>query len=123
MRQVSKATSTTLLAAIALYVLAGCGSYPAPTERMTTSQSAVRAAQEVGAPNNPQAALHLKLAQEQVEQAKQLMTDGENKRAEYVLLRAESDAELAVALARESTARQAAQRALDEVRSLKNGGQ
>jgi hypothetical protein len=107
------------VAGIAL--LTGCGSYPAPTEHVVTSQASVRAAQEVGAQNNPQAALHLKLAQEQVTQAQQLMQDGENKRAEFVLLRAESDAELAVALARESSARAQAQQALDELRALKNG--
>lgn len=99
----------------------GCGSYPAPNEHMVTSQASVRAAQEVGAQNNPQAALHLKLAQEQVAQAQQLMQDGENKRAEYVLLRAEADAELAVALARQASARAQAQEALDELRALKNG--
>lgn len=99
----------------------GCGSYPAPQEHMVNSQASVRAATEVGAQNNPQAALHLKLAQEQVAQAQQLMQDGENKRAEFVLLRAESDAELAVALAREATARAQAQQALDELRALKNG--
>ena len=106
----------------ACLLCAGCASYPAPTERMTTSQSAVRAAQEVGAQNNPQAALHLKLAQEQVEQARALMNDGENKRAEFVLLRAESDAELAVALARESSARADAQKALDDLKQLKAEG-
>lgn len=116
------ATSTAITLAAYVALVAGCGSYPAPTERLTASQSSVRAAQEVGAQNNPQASLHMKLAQEQVEQARQLMSDGENKRAEFVLLRAESDAELAVALARENTAKQAAQRALDELRQLKAEG-
>jgi hypothetical protein len=102
--------------------LGGCASYPAPTERMTASQSAVRGAQEVGAQNNPQAALHLKLAQEQVDQARQLMNDGDNKRAEFVLLRGESDAELAIALAREASARNEAQKALDELKQLKAEG-
>lgn len=105
-----------VLLAASLGVLTACGSYPAPTEKMITSQSSVRAAQEVNAASNPQAALHLKLATEQVDQAKQLMADGENKRAEYVLLRAEADAELAVALAREAAMRSEAQKAQDEVR-------
>ncbi len=105
-----------VLLAASLGALTACGSYPAPTEHMVTSQSSVRAAQEVNAGQNPQAALHLKLAQEQVDQAKQLMADGENKRAEYVLLRAEADAELAVALARESSMRAEAAKAQDDVR-------
>ena len=55
-------------------------------------------------------------------QAQQLMQDGENKRAEYVLLRAEADAELAVALARQASARAQAQEALDELKALKSEG-
>ena len=105
-----------VLLAASLGALTACGSYPAPTEKMSASQSSVRAAQEVNAASNPQAALHLKLATEQVDQAKQLMADGDNKRAEYVLLRAEADAELAVALAREASMRGEAQKAQDEVR-------
>lgn len=115
------AVKTSVLVASMCSALVGCGSYPAPTGRLADSQASVRAAQEVGAQNNPQAALHLKLAQEQVDQAKALISDGENQRAEFVLLRAESDAELAVALAREATARNEAQQALDELKALKNG--
>ena len=114
-------TMTKCAAAIAaLGLMAGCASYPAPTERMATSTAAVRGAQESGASSNPQAALHLKLAQEQLEQAKQLMADGDNKRAEFVLLRADADAELAVALAREASARQQAEQAREEVKQLKS---
>ena len=100
---------------------AGCGaSYPAPTARMADSESAVRAAQEVGGQNEPQAALHLKLAQEQIDQAKQLLADGDNQRADFVLMRADADAELAVSLAREATARAAAKTAQDQLTQLKS---
>ncbi|WP_394837187.1 DUF4398 domain-containing protein [Pendulispora rubella] len=116
-----KQIALTAAATITAWLMAGCGSYPAPNGRLADSQASVRAAQEVGAQNNPQAALHLKLAQEQIDQAKALINDGDNKRAEFVLLRAEADAELAVALARESTARAEAQQALDELKSLKSG--
>ena len=110
------AASTTTFA-----LMVGCGSYPAPNEKLVNSQASVRAAQEVGAQNDAQGALHLKLAQEQVEQARQLMSDGDNKRAEFVLLRAEADAELAVALARQASARTEAQQALDQLKALKGG--
>jgi len=101
--------------------IAGCGSYPAPVEKQANTAAAVRAAQEVGAQSNPQAALHLKLAQEQLDQAKQLIADGDTKRAEFVLLRADSDAELAVALAREASARAEAQTVQEQLRALKGG--
>jgi hypothetical protein len=86
---------------------------------MADSESAVRAAQEVGGQNEPQAALHLKLAQEQIDQAKQLVADGDNQRADFVLMRADADAELAVSLAREATARAAAKQAQDQLAQLK----
>lgn len=97
----------------------GCGSYPAPTEKLVSSQGALRVAQEVNASAHPQAALHLKLAQEQVEQAKQMMADGNNERAEYVLMRAEADAELAEWLAREAQTKAQAQSAQEEVQKAK----
>jgi hypothetical protein len=99
--------------------LVACGSYPAPTEKLVSSQGALRVAQEVNAAGNPQAALHLKLAQEQVEQAKQMMADGNNQRAEYVLMRAEADAELAEALAREAQMKAQAQQAQEDVQKAK----
>ena len=52
--------------------------------------------------NVPAAALSVKLAQEEVQKAKQLMEDGDNKRAELILMRAQADAELALAQARDS---------------------
>jgi hypothetical protein len=98
---------------------AGCGSYPAPVQHMAMTQASVRAAQEAGAEKNPEAALHLKLAQEQLDQAKKLMDDGDNKRAEMVLGRAEVDAELAVAEAHQGQTRAQAQDAEDQVRALR----
>jgi len=95
----------TLLAVIGLCAV-GCGGYPAPTEQVATSLAAVRGAEEAGALSVPEAALHVKLAQEQIEQAKQLMSQDDNKRAEDRALRAQQDAELAVAIAREATAKQ-----------------
>jgi len=85
---------------------------------MVSAEGAIRAAQEVGASKVPQAQLHVRLAQEQVDKAKALMQDGDNKRAEMLLLRAQSDAELAVALAREDSAKNEAQQALDQVKAL-----
>jgi len=104
--------------ALALAVPA-CGSYPPPTERMASSEAAIRGAQEVGASGVPAAALSVKLAQEEVQKAKQLMQDGENRRAELVLMRAQADAELALAQAREAQAKNDAAQALEQVKSMR----
>jgi Domain of unknown function (DUF4398) len=99
---------------------AACGaSYPEPTVRMAEAMSAERSAEEVGANSNPEAQLHIKLAQEQIAQAKALMGDGENKRAEYALVRAKGDAELALALARAVNAKVEAQQAIDKSNALR----
>lgn len=97
----------------------GCGSYPAPTERVSSAEAAIRGAQEVGAGGVPAAALSVKLAQEEVQKAKQLMQDGDNKRAELILMRAQADAELALAQAREQQAKVEADKALDQVKQLR----
>lgn len=95
----------TFLAAIAL-IGVGCASHPAPTDQVASSLAAVRGAEEAGALQVPEAALHVKLAEEQIEQAKQLMVDDQdNQRAEDLAIRAYQDAELAIAIAREDAAK------------------
>jgi len=97
----------------------GCASAAPPNEKLASSEAALRGAQEVGAQTVPKASLHLKLAQEQIAQAKALMSDGENELAGSVLDRAKSDAELALALARENETRSEAQKATEQVRALR----
>lgn len=102
-------------------LLAGCAGAPPPVERIEASSAAIRAASEVGATHVPQAALHLQLAKEEADQAKVMVDKGERKTAEGLLLRAEADAELAVALARENTAKSQAQQARERIRGLRQG--
>lgn len=99
---------------------AGCASYPAPTERLASSMAAVRGAQEVGAAQVPQAALAMKLAQEEIAKAKAMMDSGENESADYMAQRASHDAELAIALTRENTARLRAGQAAEKAQSAAN---
>lgn len=97
--------TTTLLGALGLLAV-GCASHPAPTEQVASSLAAVRGAEEAGALQVPEAALHVKLAEEQIEQAQALMSEEENERAANLAVRAFNDAELAIALARENQAKQ-----------------
>ena len=81
--------------------IAACGgSYPEPREAATATEAAVRSAQEVGADKDPSATLHLKYAKDQSDEAKKHVADGDNHRAEMVLARAKSDAELALMMAK-----------------------
>lgn len=94
---------------------AGCASMPIPADKLSRSQSAIAAAEEMNAASEPQAALHLKLAKEQLSQGKKFMIEGENKAASQVLLRAESDGEAALALARAKSAQLEAQKAITAI--------
>lgn len=109
------------LAIVGVVAVSGCTSYPAPNSKMASSEAAIRAAREMGSREIPQAALHLKLAEEQLEQAKKLIRNNENERAAYVLARAEADAELALALSRADGSKAKAGTALDNVRAVRSG--
>jgi len=102
-----------------LLLATACASFPPPTERLTTTEAAIRGASEVGAAQVPRAALHLKLAEEQTDKARRLMQDGYNERAEFTLKRAQADAELAIALAKEKATVDKAEAAKAKTEQLK----
>ena len=104
-----------MMMAAAPLVWGACGgSVPAPTQRMADAQAAERTARELGANSVPAAQLSLKLAQEQIAEAKEAMADDENKRADSLLIRAKADAELALAQTRETGARVDVAEAVEE---------
>ncbi len=100
-------------------LLTGCATTAVPHELIASSQGAIRAAEEIGAEKVPSAALHLQLAKEQADRANTLIREGDNMRASYVLQRAAADADLALALAREAPLRAEAQKAVDDLQSVK----
>ncbi len=109
----------TAIAALALLV--GCATASeAPVERLVTSQATVRAAEEVGAGQSPRAAFHLRLAKEQLADAKRMMNAGKNAEANVLLQRAASDAELSMALTKQLIAVRQAERVKREVAALRN---
>ena len=98
-------------------VIAGCGSSPEINKEASTS--AIRAAEEVGASKVPSASLYLQLAKEGLEKAKVLAADGDKEEAESMLLRAQADAELAVALSRSDVDKKEAAEAIGRVQELR----
>lgn len=97
-------------------LVAACASAPLRTDAST---SGIRAAEEVGAAEVPQASLHLQLAKEELAQAKKLQKNGDEEEAASMLTRAEADAELAVALSREDAEKLEAIAAVERVRQLR----
>lgn len=108
------------------WLVSACGGAAIPQSQLTASEKAVSEADGGGANGVPKAALHLKQAQDQVAEAKKLIEDEEMERAEWVLRRAQADAELALTMARENTAKADAAEAVEMVQllreKLKSGG-
>lgn len=106
-------TSLVVILTTAASLSLACASHPPPTDHMASAVAAVRGAQVAVAQAGqvPEAALQLKLAEEQVAQAREMVERGDNERADYMTLRAYNDAELALALARQHQARQAVEAA------------
>lgn len=98
-------TNSVVVASFMAVMGVGCAaSFPVPTRSLADAQSAERSASELGAASRPTAQLHLQLAHDQIAQASNAMKGGDNERADGLLLRARSDAELAIALMRYQSA-------------------
>jgi hypothetical protein len=103
------------LAAIALSGLGGCASVQIPVHQLERSEASIRGAEETGAEDVPAAKLHLQLAKNETESAKKMASKGD-RRAVLVLARAESDGELALALAREVAVHASALQATEDLK-------
>jgi hypothetical protein len=99
----------------------GCAARPVPAARVGSAEAAVSAARADGATKLPEAAVHLRLAEEQLVRARRLIRDGEHERAEWFLVRAEADAALADALAREADQKAAADAVANRARDIAEG--
>jgi hypothetical protein len=99
-------------------VLAACSSSTQLPANYAPAQTAIGAADAVGAKSEPRAALHLKMARDAVVRAQALSKEGEEAQAELMLERARTDAELALMVTREATARREATAAQREVEGL-----
>jgi hypothetical protein len=103
---------------IASVLLAACGGVPVPNAQRTEARASIRGAEEVGAEEHPQAALHLKMAKDQVTRAERYIADDENLLARRALERATLDAELALQLSRTAVVSSEAAAALKRVEEL-----
>jgi hypothetical protein len=99
--------------------LMACGGYPVPQDALTAAQAEVKGAEVGGANENPKAALHVKLAKDGIARAEKQISDNDNEEAKLTLDRAQVDAELASALAREAKAQGEASEASEQVGKLR----
>lgn len=90
-----------------------------PQEQLSAAQAAEKGAEVAGAAEDPKAALYLKLAREGLDRAKALIADDRNEEARAVIERAQADADLSIALAKESQAKRQAADTREQVEQLK----
>jgi len=109
-----------LSSALFAVLVAACGGSSLPPAKVAETQSSISAATAVGADQNPQAALHLKMARDQLAQAQGLIDDNKGDEARLVLERADADAEVALMITREAEASANVKKAQADVQGLQN---
>jgi hypothetical protein len=114
-------TKQSMMMSLALLGLAGCAAIQIPADRLERSAASIRGAEEVGAASVPDAKLLVQLARDQTASAKRMAAAGDE-RALLVLARAESDAELALVLAREVAVHDDAVKATEDLKALQANG-
>jgi len=97
--------------------IGGCASTPIPADKYAGAKASIKTSEELGAEQDPQAALHLKLAKEQLAQAKECMKNGDNDSAKMVLDRANADGDAAFNIARADKAKIEAQKTITNIQT------
>src|SRR5215471_18070877 len=105
---------------IASFALACGSSIPPPNDEWAAAQADVGRAESGGAPGIPDAKLHLQLAQEDLQKSKALI-DQDNRRAADLIAVARVEAQLALSIAHQQQAQDAAKKAADDLAKAKGG--
>jgi hypothetical protein len=108
-----KAVFAVMVASAGL-VAACASSFPPPNNEWAAAQGDVGRAQAGGAPNVPDARLHLQLAEEDLQKAKALIGN-DNHRAATLTEVARSEAQLALSLGKQAEADTQARQAQDDL--------
>jgi hypothetical protein len=98
--------------------VAACGSTVLSEPKLTSAKTAVSAAEAVGAVDEPQAALHLKMAQDAIAEAEKHIAEGRDEQAIPLLERALADAQLAREMTAEADGRRSADAAVARLETL-----
>ncbi len=97
-----------------------CASVPVPSDQLAAAQANIARAQQMGAAENSDAAYHLRLAEQQLDEGQKMIADDDNLEAKYVLKRAAADGELAMAIAGYGTASTEADQARLRLQTLRS---
>jgi hypothetical protein len=109
-----------VIACLSTFALACGSSFPPPNDEWAAAQTDIGRAEAGGAPGVPDAKLHLQLAQEDLQKSKALI-DNDNKRAASLIAVARVEAQLALSMAKQVQAQDAAKKAQDDLAKAKGG--
>lgn len=109
------ASQVSLVLGVAL--VGGCGGKLPPTEKIAMVETSISSAKEQNAPTL--APLEIKLAEEKLQKAKELITDKDYEEAALMLDRALQDAKLAEIKSQSETAKKSAQEMRDSIETLR----
>jgi hypothetical protein len=107
-----------VVAAVAVILIAGCASTPAPNEQMAVSRAAISDASSAGA--NEFAPLEFKSAVDKMDAAERAMAKKDYELAGKLAEQAQADAQLAVAVTRTAKANKAANTVQESNRVLRD---
>ena len=108
------------IAVVTVFGVACGSSFPPPNDEWSAAKEDIGRAESGGAPQVPDAKLHLKLAEEDLAKSKQLI-DTDNRRAASLIALARVEAQLALSLAKQQAAQEAAQSAAMDLQKAKGG--
>lgn len=101
---------------VLLTLLVGCASVDLPNVESPIGK--IAAAEERSVEDNPQAELHLKLAKDATDESVRLKNNGDERGAKLALMRADADADLALAMLRQDAARAEVEQAQERIDQL-----
>ena len=107
-----------LLVPIAAVVAAGCASTPPPVQKYADAQSTIDHARAAGTAQYADSQYHTNLATQQLANAKSQINDGDNGEAARNILRAQTDADLSLALAHDHMVNQQTQQAYQQTAAV-----
>lgn len=108
---------TSILLGILATSLIGCASVDLPSN-VESPIGKIAAAEERSVSNNPQAELHLQLAKDAIEESSRLQKADDERGAKLALMRANADAELALAMLRRDAASSEVEQVQGEIKQL-----
>ncbi len=112
-------TSTWTGSGLLLLLGAGCGGYKIPASHVNAPPASIAAAERAGADRSTNAAQQLQTARTELDTANRLSQKGDKRRADLMYLRADTDAQIALATAQDDNLSSQARQIQQQIQQLR----